>query len=245
MKRLFQALQFGLLTALTFGTLGAQEASAAVLTSPGSVTINGAIFELINPTNPTGTGVFQPFLRINSNQDPAEGFNTDARPTQFPDANDPFTKSLLLSNVPIVNIGGTDHRQFTLDLNEPSGGNQALIDLDELQIFLGNAPNLNNYPLGLGNLVYDLTEVLTLADLNAGSGRADLLASIPNSLFTGPNPYVYLYSRFLREDGGFEEWAVRSTNGTPIPTPALLPGLVGMGIAALRKKKQSGEEQEA
>lgn len=33
---------------------------------------------------------------------------------------------------------------------------------------------------------------------------------------------------------------------TPIPTPALLPGLIGMGVAALRKKGQEGPaEQEA
>lgn len=29
--------------------------------------------------------------------------------------------------------------------------------------------------------------------------------------------------------------------GTPIPTPALLPGLIGMGLAAMRKKKQAAE----
>ena len=30
-----------------------------------------------------------------------------------------------------------------------------------------------------------------------------------------------------------------------VPTPALLPGLIGMGVAALRKRKQTGEAQEA
>ncbi|QYO63326.1 PTPA-CTERM sorting domain-containing protein [Leptolyngbya sp. 7M] len=35
-------------------------------------------------------------------------------------------------------------------------------------------------------------------------------------------------------------------NITPIPTPALLPGLIGMGLAALRKKNQEERvEQEA
>ncbi|WP_052050954.1 cistern family PEP-CTERM protein [Leptolyngbya sp. KIOST-1] len=33
--------------------------------------------------------------------------------------------------------------------------------------------------------------------------------------------------------------------GTPIPTPALLPGLVGLGIAALRKRGEAAEDQEA
>jgi hypothetical protein len=32
---------------------------------------------------------------------------------------------------------------------------------------------------------------------------------------------------------------------TDIPTPALLPGLLGMGVAALRKRKQEGSESEA
>ncbi|PSN14654.1 hypothetical protein C7293_10620 [filamentous cyanobacterium CCT1] len=33
--------------------------------------------------------------------------------------------------------------------------------------------------------------------------------------------------------------------GTPIPTPALLPGLVGLGVAALRKRRGNAEDQEA
>jgi len=32
---------------------------------------------------------------------------------------------------------------------------------------------------------------------------------------------------------------------TEVPTPALLPGLIGVGVAALRKRKQVGEAQEA
>ncbi len=32
---------------------------------------------------------------------------------------------------------------------------------------------------------------------------------------------------------------------TEVPTPALLPGLIGVGVAALRKRKQAGEAQEA
>lgn len=32
---------------------------------------------------------------------------------------------------------------------------------------------------------------------------------------------------------------------TEVPTPALLPGLVGIGVAALRKRKKAGEAQEA
>lgn len=34
----------------------------------------------------------------------------------------------------------------------------------------------------------------------------------------------------------------RLETGTPIPTPALLPGLIGMGVAALRKRKGDAQE---
>ncbi|HIK56703.1 MAG TPA: PTPA-CTERM sorting domain-containing protein, partial [Synechococcales cyanobacterium M55_K2018_004] len=34
-------------------------------------------------------------------------------------------------------------------------------------------------------------------------------------------------------------------NGVPIPTPALLPGLIGMGAAALRKRNQEADSAEA
>jgi hypothetical protein len=35
-----------------------------------------------------------------------------------------------------------------------------------------------------------------------------------------------------------------SLNATAVPTPALLPGLVGLGVAALRKRKGEGAEKE-
>jgi len=39
-------------------------------------------------------------------------------------------------------------------------------------------------------------------------------------------------------------WSVSdaSSTATPIPTPALLPGLIGMGIAAIRKRKAEPAE---
>ncbi|GAB4378381.1 MAG: hypothetical protein Kow00121_30060 [Elainellaceae cyanobacterium] len=50
----------------------------------------------------------------------------------------------------------------------------------------------------------------------------------PNSLF-GP---------LVTARNETQTYAV-ATSSVPIPTPALLPGLVGMGIAAMRKKRQS------
>ncbi|MBE9138776.1 PTPA-CTERM sorting domain-containing protein [Nodosilinea sp. LEGE 07088] len=50
----------------------------------------------------------------------------------------------------------------------------------------------------------------------------------------------------LTAQGGFKlNGTSFSADITAIPTPALLPGLVGLGFAALRKRKQEDAEQEA
>ena len=36
-----------------------------------------------------------------------------------------------------------------------------------------------------------------------------------------------------------------SAEATAVPTPALLPGIIGMGVAAFRKRKQTGEAEES
>jgi hypothetical protein len=48
-------------------------------------------------------------------------------------------------------------------------------------------------------------------------------------------------SNLLLSSGGGYAIALDST---PVPTPALLPGLVGLGVAALRKRKGEGAEKE-
>lgn len=238
------AIGFGLCA----GILGTGNAQALDFSGAGlqTGTINGAYFQEIDTPTPAGTGVIDSFLRLQSqgNNTTEKGYNTDKRPLEFDENNSPqFTRSLLLNDVPIVNIGGVDYRQFILDINEPNADkkdpNLPLITLKALNIFLGNAGNLTGYPTFGGNAtqIYNLTESLILRDSNSGSGRYDLLANIPNALFKGSNNYVYLYSEFTGAEGGFEEWAVRKPLSQPIPTPALLPGLIGMGLAALRKRK--------
>jgi choice-of-anchor A domain-containing protein len=77
-----------------------------------------------------------------------------------------------------------------------------------------------------------------LDDTNAGSGRADMVFSVPVSAFAGLDPattYIYLFSHFgdvidgedgYQDQGGFEEWAARlssSPSSTPTPTPTPSP----------------------
>src|SRR5438094_6872178 len=68
---------------------------------------------------PAGSGVIDSFVRIQTNNVIESGYNTDGRPLQFDENNSPtFTRSLTTSSVPIVNINGTNYRQFMLDINQ-------------------------------------------------------------------------------------------------------------------------------
>jgi len=198
---------------------------------------NFAYFMQYDP-QPTGTGYIDSFVRISTNQLMEQGYNTDARPLEFDENNSPqFTRSLPLSDIPILNRNGIGYRQFILDINQNKPN--SLLSLDKLEIYLGNAGNLTKYgtdPANLGTLIYDLDGysdncILLDYNLNSGSGTGDMLACIPSSLFVGGD-YVYLYSMFGHSDNsaygnnaGFEEWAVR------IPAPgAILLGGIGVGF---------------
>jgi len=76
-----------------------------------------------------------------------------------------------------------------------------------------------------------------LADLDGQSGSYTFLV----------NPGEEFGFGVLTTDniGGAGFATISNFNVTPVPTPALLPGLIGMGVAALRKKQGEAEESEA
>lgn len=208
----------------------------------------GAIWSTTDSQS-TGTGVIQSFVRISTNNPLEQGYNTDARPLQFDENNSPsFTRSLFLSAVPIVTIGGQQYREFLLDINQTS--NNPLLTLDEVQIWQRSAPALEGFTAGgcdlstssncfgtgfnSGTRVYRLDQAASLAgdhnvqlnyNLNSGSGSGDLFLYVLASAFdtSGANPFVYLYSAFGNNAGnndGFEEWAVRTTSTVvTVPEP--------------------------
>jgi hypothetical protein len=223
------------------------------LTAAGAspATNQGAIFSQTS-LQPTGTGVFDPFVRIQQNGTEA-GYNTDARPVEFQtkDQNQ-WTHSLTLNSLSTVSMNGTQYYQFTLDINEQGNKSGALISMDDFRVYLGNSGSLTGFNDGFGSnsvKVYDMDAVNdTTVDLNAklnppGSGVADLNVYIPVSAFAGFGSqfqYVYLYSSFGNphaSDAGFEEWAsLNGKNGSSPPPPSgvpappgLLLGLLGIG----------------
>jgi len=148
----------------------------------------------VDETHPTGTGVFQPFLRLQQ-KGTEEGYNTTARSyspggsTQFDEKTDPnWTRNLLLSNVGQVDLfgNGTLYRQFILDLNEPNAavGSKHLITLDQLEIYVSNNASLDKYTPtnggnndGGGGLSYKsgaASTAVKIFDMDTGSGGTAL-----------------------------------------------------------------------
>jgi hypothetical protein len=254
--------KIGVLVPLSLLLFGAQAGATVVnLTTAGSSgTINDAIYEQIEP-RATGTGVIDSFVRISdANGDVVEGFNTDDRPLDFDENNSPFTHALTVGDVPIVNIGGTDYRQFMLDINQL--GSDPLLSLFELQIYLrsidaadGQGTNSDTAAgfsgfLGASTLIYDMDAGVADGDsyvnlnynLNTGSGSGDMFLYVLSSLFGDDNSkFVVLYSAFgipHNNNDGFEEWAVQEgTVPIPEPTSIALFGTVLVGVGFLLRKK--------
>lgn len=214
-----------------------------------SGTINGATFRQAAP-HPAGSGAIDAFVRLHGRGAVQRGHNTDRRPLAFDENRSPnFTRSLALNDVPRVNVGGVNYREFMLDVNESAS--RSRIVLDEVQIFLGAAGDLIGLS-NLGSLVYDLDGgggsdaqvVLNYNTSGGGSGTGDMLMLVPDASFAeqSSNAFVYLYSSFSDHDAGFEEWAVSRSGsfmlpGPVIPEPASL-GLLSFGAILLAHRRR-------
>jgi hypothetical protein len=207
-----------------------------------------------NITQPTGTGTYQPFLRVQANSN-EEGFNTDYTPFPLdskPPAN--FTHSVTWGSLATITIGSTDYYSFQLDANENHNKTEGLISLDALKIY--NSSNPDDATLaGLGNPLYDLDAtadqtVFINTDLKPGSGTDDMTVYIPKSYFANvnANDYMVFYSAFGNSDldpglatqATFEEWRAVQGPGTPsVPEPISMVLLGGglLGMAGIRRKK--------
>jgi len=214
------------------------------LTSYGACgTVNGAIFRQFSSPG-AGSGHIDAFLRI-QNSGIEHGYNTDARPVEYDQKTSAtFTRSLLLSSVPVVVENGICYRQFLLNINQNA---ESFLSLDALEIALHPLPGLYGYLHIFDDPVYDLDAggdnwIKLGYDRDSGSGLTDMVLLIPDSLFPSSNAYVYLYSRFgehFAANAGYEQWACR-TNGSVSPEPVTML-LLTFG-AALAARKPSGRK---
>src|SRR5881227_3688297 len=200
--------------------------------SNDSGTINDAQFVFTTP-QPTGTGVIQPFLRL-ENSPVEQGYNTSGG-TPFDDKAGPWTHDLTFADLmtTAVTIGGQNYFKLMVDINEP-GGSKSTLSLDQLQFYTSSQGSLTTTNISsLGTLRYSFSpgdQVLMDAARNHGSGSGDMFAYIPVSAFAGTasTDFVYMYVAFGGTDpsqGGFEEWALVVN---PIPEASTLFPIVGL-----------------
>lgn len=128
-------------------------------------------------TQPTGTGVFEPFLTIDANGQTStatktieQGYNTDGFSGMYLDQLRPqWNERLTFGSLAPLSINGKTYFGFELDANEP-GGNKSVISVDNIRIYTsasdntaavkGDISKLNN----LGTLRWALNDPLNNAN---------------------------------------------------------------------------------
>jgi len=209
-------------TEINLTTMNADSGSAPVVSQSGDT-----FYVVQIPDQTTGTGVIDPFLRLQANGDES-GYNTSLG-TPLDDKGGPFTRSLLLSEVPVVGLtlddGTHNYYQFMLDINQNSGSDHELLSLNQIQIFQASSDQLYNastaaasgtsavigFPSATevfrmsgnsgGGDVY--LQILLNYALNAGSGSGDMFLYLRTDAFSAdPNlDQVILFSQFGTENG--------------------------------------------
>lgn len=249
-------------------------ASAAFAFPPIDLTVQDASYTSADgtiwtqlSTDPTGTGVYNPFLRFQANGI-EEGLNTDGNANlTYDDVAGIWTHSLTLGELATVTVGGVDYYQFTLDINENNSAQGRYLSLDELRIYTvagGNTSLMTEAAViaagGPANYDLDATtdqDVYLDYTLNTGSGGDDITVLIPTSYFAGSlsSDQIYFYSKMgattgmeadFTADAGFEEWSGLLGGTPPPPPPGELPepsavmilGTGLLGLAATRIRKK-------
>ncbi|MEY2563230.1 MAG: hypothetical protein QOH88_1423 [Verrucomicrobiota bacterium] len=258
-KRNFTA---ALIAAGMLAIAGAAQATVVDLINGDSGTVTNqygtAIFQFTQP-QPTGTGVIDPFLRIQNNGT-EQGYNTSGG-TPFDDKGGIWTHNITFSDLQstAVTLNGTTYYKILLDVNEPNGA-KSTVSLDRLQFYTGATGSMTTTTLSqLGTLRYDLdgggdNQILFDASRNHGSGSGDAYLYIPATAFAGTKStdYVYMYAAFGAADtmtnpdgslGGFEEFAL-VRNLQPVPEMSAFFPIIGLLVAvgsthALRRRRMA------
>jgi MYXO-CTERM domain-containing protein len=159
--------------------------------STGTMTHNaiGNVVFSRDATQPAGTGVFNPFLRLDvkGNRTDEQGYNTSATITEGPKNNqttrkildnmspENWTHDVLISDLQLTTDG--KFYEFKLDINEP-GNAMSLLSLDGLKLYSTASPSQDTEVLdGAGNIKDGGNGLVgtKLWDMDAGADRSVLL----------------------------------------------------------------------
>jgi len=228
----------GLVGTMTFGFMGqAQAGTIGVVQDDGCLTSSAGALFCDADIRPTGTGVFDPFMRIFRDGSSADatpktyssGWNTDAN-SGLPADNDApavWNHALLLSDLGTVNKNGTDYYLFTVDINQegkptddPYTG-KSLLDLVNFELFNCNTNNYTSLSPSCTPFfdAFAADEWVTFDyRIHNGSGSGDIDVFVPVASFTGP--YIALRDGWGTPPGsnadndGFQEWSARLGEAT-------------------------------
>jgi len=196
------------------------QATLIDLTTAGSSGNDGTVLFNQVSNQSTGTGVFPSFEQIGGNVTATQGYNTTVNDVFNNASSDQHNHELMFGDVGVTTIDGIDYVGFILDVNQT--GDNPLLSLDDIQVFISSDPNQSTTTFTGGGLVdfansqevYRLTsgtEIRLNFALNSGSGSGDMTMLIPFTFFQtafntfyGGSPtaaqengsFVYLYSAF-------------------------------------------------
>lgn len=190
---------WGIATALATTCIGAQATTIDLTTSGSSGVINGATYRQVI-TQPAGSGVIDSFVRLQTNNNVSQGYNTTVNNVYDNNNSDVFNHEITVGQIGFIDLNGADAggevMRFLLDINQANStnnNNRSRLNLDELQIYLSRDPNQSIEPvLALGDtldfndstLVYHMdmgADSLVTLDglLHPGSGTGDMYLDIP------------------------------------------------------------------
>lgn len=213
---------------------------------------DGTEFGGIDPSDPsTGTGVFMPFVRgqrlgpLTDNLPEGEQiyYNTDGA-IEFDTKQGKTGGTNWTHSVSFDSISGGDSVTLVLDADEPTGSGDSYLNihLDEMQVFLLDAPDVTGFNTVTGQLggedpVWTMDSAINgdvtidlFADIceqngQCGSGHGDFFIDIPLSQFANlDGAYFYWFNVNSLAADGFEEWKVLE-NPIPEPSAALCFGV--------------------
>ncbi len=221
----------------TYSVVVPDNTQSATITTSGGASVAYIGDSASNQSS--GTGVFQPFVRLQHSPTEA-GYNTNGTPDLDTKVGS-WTHAIKLSDIPVVTISGVNYWELFNDINETNS--TPYVSLNKVEAYVTSDPNLTGYPFGSSaTLAYAFSGAILINDVNSGSGRADLRYRIPLSGITIPSDcgylnaacstYFVLYSEWgttgvsgghnYNSDGGFEEWKVKQ-----YPTLQIVKNTVG------------------